>query len=187
MSIRSTSIDPESHWHQVYITPTTIQNVIQDPVFLCFSKFDLVNSNHLLMISLSAKTGWERPFHDQGVLWKQGVRNGANFIVSGGPSSVYTRSSLNLLVWKSSDTQEADSFSFKQLVALKLTILTTGVVLFCVCIYVSVSSMCGDCLTATSGSSTTSPMLLSARNYLPKMLYMAPFPQKHVKGQKGNI
>lgn len=40
---------------------------------------------------------------------------------------------LNLLVWKSSDTQEADSFSFKQLV------VTTG-----------------HCLTTRSGSSTTS-------------------------------
>lgn len=51
-----TWIDAELQWYQVNITPTTIPKFNSGYHFLFFRKFDLVNANHLLMMSLSEKT-----------------------------------------------------------------------------------------------------------------------------------
>lgn len=107
-----TWIDAELQWHQVNITPTTIPKCNSGYNFLFFRKLDLVNSNHLLMMSLSEKT-WLRVSFPRPRCFMETRRQkwGQNSWVSGGPSSVYTGSSPicwsgnQLFVQTASDSQ----------------------------------------------------------------------------------
>ena len=109
------------------------QIVIQDTIF-CFSEITCS-----WLVSLK-RPGWECPFHDQGVLWKQGIRNGGkiNGFLEGHHQS--TRGLLEFVGLEIfGHTGGWQLFVQTAIVTLKLTIVTTG-----------------HCLTTTSGSSTTS-------------------------------